>query len=131
RERRRRRARAWRVGRADRHRLSSLPEATISALHRAALSEPGRETAITNVLTGRPARGVVNRFMREQGPLDDAAPNFPLARPAIAPLRANADSQGSADFSPLWSGQAAILPPSMGAGELTRKLAEEARAISA
>jgi nitronate monooxygenase len=69
--------------------------------------------------------------MREQGPIDDAAPNFPLARPAIAPLRAKAEAQGSADFSPLWSGQAAILPPSMGAGELTRKLAEEVRAISA
>jgi nitronate monooxygenase len=106
-------------------------ESTISPLHRKALADPGRETAITNVLTGRPARGVVNRFMREQGPIDDAAPNFPLARPAIAPLRAKAESQGSADFSPLWSGQAAILPPAMGAGELTRKLAKEARAISA
>ena len=106
-------------------------ESTISPLHRKALADPGRETAITNVLTGRPARGVVNRFMREQGPIDDAAPNFPLARPAVAPLRAKAESQGSADFSPLWSGQAAILPPAMGAGELTRKLAEKARAISA
>ena len=106
-------------------------ESTISPLHRKALADPGRETAITNVLTGRPARGVVNRFMREQGPIDDAAPNFPLGRPAIAPLRAKAESQGSADFSPLWSGQAAILPPAMSAGELTRKLAKEARAISA
>jgi len=106
-------------------------ESTISPLHRKALADPARETAITNVLTGRPARGVVNRFMREQGPIDDAAPNFPLARPAIAPLRAKAESQGSTDFSPLWSGQAANLPPPMGAAELTRKLAEEARAISA
>jgi nitronate monooxygenase len=106
-------------------------ESTISPLHRKALADPGRETAITNVLTGRPARGVVNRFMREQGPIDDAAPNFPSARPAIAPLRAKAEAQGSADFSPLWSGQAAILPQPMGAGDLTRKLAEEARAISA
>ena len=100
------------------------PEATISALHRAALSEPGRETAITNVLTGRPARGVVNRFMREQGPLNDAAPNFPLARPAIAPLRAKAEAMGRVDFSPLWSGQAANLPGPIGARELTLKLAE-------
>jgi nitronate monooxygenase len=106
-------------------------ESTISPLHRKALADPTRETAITNVLTGKPARGVVNRFMREQGPIDDAAPNFPLARPAIAPLRAKAESQGSTDFSPLWSGQAANLPPSMSAAELTRKLAEHARAISA
>ncbi len=106
-------------------------ESTISPLHRKALADPGRETAITNVLTGKPARGVLNRFMREQGPIDDAAPNYPLARPAIAQLRAKAESQGSTDFSPLWSGQAAILPPPMSAGELTRKLAEEALAISA
>jgi nitronate monooxygenase len=103
------------------------PEATISALHRAALSDPERETAITNVLTGRPARGVVNRFMREQGPLNDAAPNFPLARPAIAPLRAKAEAMGRVDFSPLWSGQAANLPGPLGARELTLKLAADAR----
>jgi nitronate monooxygenase len=106
-------------------------ESTITALHREALADPGRETAITNVLTGRPARGIVNRFMREQGPIDQAAPNFPLARPAIAPLRAKAEAQGSTDFSPLWSCQAAKLPPPMGTRELTRKLADEARAISA
>jgi nitronate monooxygenase len=105
-------------------------ESTISPLHRKALADPTRETAITNVLTGKPARGVVNRFMREQGPIDAAAPNFPLARAAIAPLRATAEAQGSTDFSPLWSGQAAVLPPPMGTAELTRKLAEEARAIS-
>jgi nitronate monooxygenase len=104
------------------------PEATISPLHRAALSGTHRETAITNVLTGRPARGVVNRFMREQGPLDDAAPNFPLARPAIAPLRAKAEAMARVDFSPLWSGQATNLPGSIGARELTLELAEGARA---
>jgi nitronate monooxygenase len=106
-------------------------ESTISPLHRKVLADPARETAITNVLTGKPARGIVNRFIREQGPIDDAAPNFPLARPAIAPLRTKAEAQGSSDFSPLWSGQAANLPQPMGAAELTRKLAEEARAISA
>lgn len=104
------------------------PEATISALHKAALAEPDRETVITNVLTGRPVRGIQNRFMREQGPLNDAAPNFPLARLAIAPLRAKAEALGRADFSPLWSGQAANLPGPIGARELTLRLAEETRA---
>jgi nitronate monooxygenase len=104
----------------------TCPESTISPLHRQALAEPKRETAITNVLTGKPARGVVNRFMREQGPINGAAPVFPFARPAIAPLRAKAEAQGSADFSPLWSGQAAKLPAPMPAAALTRKLAEEA-----
>jgi nitronate monooxygenase len=105
------------------------PEAKTSQLHRQALQDPARATAITNVLTGRPARGVVNRFMREQGPMSDAAPAFQRARPAIAPLRTKAEADGSIDFSPIWSGQAAHLPPPMGAGELTRKLAGEALAL--
>jgi nitronate monooxygenase len=103
-------------------------ESTISPLHRQALADPARETAITNVLTGRPARGIMNRFMRDQGPMDNAAPAFPFARPAIAPLRSKAEERGSTDFSPLWSGQAAVLPQPMNAGALTRKLAEDARA---
>jgi nitronate monooxygenase len=106
----------------------TCPESTISLLHRQALADPARETAITNVLTGKPARGVMNRFMREQGPIDRAAPVFPFARPAIAPLRAKAEAQGSTDFSPLWSGQAATLPEPMSAAELTRKLADGALA---
>jgi len=86
-------------------------------LHRNALADPNRETAITNVLTGRPARGIVNRSMREQGPIDQVAPIFQRDdRPAIAPLRAGGEAKGSTDFSPLWSGQAANLPSPMGAG---------------
>jgi nitronate monooxygenase len=103
-------------------------EAWTPALHRAALADPARETAMTNVLTGRPARGVVNRFMREQGPMSAAAPHFPRGRPAIAPLRAKAEAAGSADFSPLWSGQGAKLPGAMGGAALTRWLADSARA---
>ncbi len=64
----------------------TCPESTISELHRSALADPNRETAITNVMTGRPARGIVNRFMREQGPMDQAAPNFQRARPPLLPF---------------------------------------------
>jgi nitronate monooxygenase len=103
------------------------PEAMTTTLHRAALAESARETVITNVLTGGPARGIVNRFIREQGPLNKAAPIYPLARLAIAPLRAKAEASGAVDFSPLWSGQAAKLPGAMGARDLTLRLAEEAR----
>src|SRR6266705_1548276 len=82
------------------------PEATTSAVHRAALkSEAGRHTALTNLFTGRPARGIVNLAMKELGPISGAAPEFPLATSAIAPLRARAESEGSGDFSPLWSGK--------------------------
>jgi nitronate monooxygenase len=101
------------------------PEATISPVHRAALkSEGARHTALTNLFTGRPARGIVNRLMRELGAINDAAPAFPLATGAIAPLRAKAEAQGSGDFSPLWSGQNASGCREIPAGELTRSLAQ-------
>jgi nitronate monooxygenase len=82
------------------------PEATTTPLHRAALkSEMAEETAITNLFTGRPARGIVNRAMRELGPMRDDLPDFPLAAPAMAPLRARAEARDRGDFSPLWAGQ--------------------------
>jgi nitronate monooxygenase len=80
-------------------------EATTSAVHRAALTGPETgHTALTNLFSGRPARGMVNRLMRELGPLSAVAPDFPLASAAIAPLRSAAESRGSGDFSPLWAG---------------------------
>ena len=99
-------------------------EATTSAVHRAALqSEASRHTALTNVFTGRPARGIVNRVMRELGVMCAAAPPFPLATAAMAPLRAWGEQQGMGDFSPLWSGQNAGGCRAVGAAELTRALA--------
>ena len=105
------------------------PEAKISAPHRAALRSARDDgTAVTNLMTGRPARGFVNRVMRDIGPISDVAPEFPLAAGALAPLRAKAEAQGSGDFSPLWAGQAASLGRTLPAGELTRKLAADALA---
>jgi len=99
-------------------------EATTSAVHRRALQgEAARHTALTNVFTGRPARGIVNRLMRELGPISAAAPQFPLATAAIAPLRAKAESLGSGAFSPLWSGQNASGCKAIPAAQLTRELA--------
>jgi nitronate monooxygenase len=104
------------------------PEAKISAMHRAALTSSGDAgTALTNLMTGRPARGVYNRIMREMGPMGEA-PEFPLAAGALAPLRAKAEAAGSADFSPMWAGQAAALGRAMPARELTQTLASEAQA---
>lgn len=104
------------------------PEATTSAVHRAALqSEAARHTALTNVFTGRPARSMVNRFIAEHGPLNDAAPRFPLATAASAPLRAAAEVQGSGAFSPLWAGQHASACRSAPAAEVTRALARGLR----
>ncbi len=102
------------------------PEALISEVHRhALLSTSDDQTALTNVFSGRPARGIVNRLMRELGPMSEIAPAFPLAGAALAPLR----TAGAGDFAPLWSGQAAALARPEGAGELTRQLALDARAL--
>jgi nitronate monooxygenase len=100
------------------------PEATTSPVHRAALARPGaRHTALTNIFTGRPARGIVNRAMRELGPISMLVPAFPLATSAIAPLRAKAEALDSGDFSPLWCGQNASGCRPIPAGELTKMLA--------
>lgn len=102
------------------------PESTTSAVHRAALkSEASRHTAITNVFTGRPARGIVNRIVREIGPLSAVTPPFPLAAAAVAPLRAKAEGSGSSDFSPLWSGQNASGCREVPAADLVRTLAAD------
>jgi len=102
------------------------PEAQISPIHRQALKNAkDNETAITNVFTGRPARGIVNRLIREVGPMSNLVPEFPLAAAAVAPLRAKSELAGSADFTPLWSGQAARLNRELPAAELTKQLAEE------
>lgn len=99
------------------------PESTTSVVHRAALAgEAARHTALTNLFSGRLARGIVNRLMREIGPVSDIAPAFPWAATAIAPLRARAEREGSGDFSPLWAGQNVSGCRSVGAAELTREL---------
>lgn len=99
------------------------PEATTSAVHRAALASPAAaQTALTNLFSGRPARGIVNRLMRELGPMG-AAPAFPHASAAVAPLRTAAEALGSGDFSPLWAGQNVSGCRAVPAAELTRALA--------
>src|SRR5690554_7701962 len=100
-------------------------EATTRPLHRQALKSPqARHTALTNLFSGGPARGIVNRVMRELGPISDFAPAFPLATNAIAPLRAAAEAAGSGDFSPLWCGQNASGCLEVPAAELLRNLAQ-------
>jgi nitronate monooxygenase len=102
------------------------PEATTSAVHRAALRSDARHvTALTNLMSGRPARGIVNRLMRELGPLRADVPAFPHAAGALAGLRAEAERRGSGDFSPLWAGQNTSACREVPAAELTRDLAIE------
>jgi nitronate monooxygenase len=100
------------------------PEAKTSVVHREALtSARSTHTAVTNVFTGRPARGIVNRLITEMGPMNPAVPQYPIAAAATMPLRAKAEARGSGDFSPLWSGQNAAGCKNLPAAELTRQLA--------
>jgi nitronate monooxygenase len=105
------------------------PESKVSAPHRTALAQ-GRDdsTVITNVMTGRPARGLVNRVMREVGPISHLAPEFPHAATGLGPLKAAAEKQGKLDFTNLWAGQAVRLGRDMPAAGLTRALAGSALA---
>jgi nitronate monooxygenase len=101
------------------------PEATTGPVHREAIKSAGsRHTTLTNLFSGRAARGIMNRIMRELGPTSDLAPEFPLAAPAMAPLRAKAEAAGSGDFSPLWLGQNSSGCREIPAAELTQNLAQ-------
>lgn len=105
------------------------PESKVSGPARSALAQAWDDsTVITNVMTGRPARGVANRVMREVGPISQEAPPFPHAATGLAPLRAAAEKLGRVDFSNLWAGQAVRLGRELPAAELTRALAGEALA---
>jgi nitronate monooxygenase len=100
------------------------PETSTSAVHRAALlSAAAGHTALTNMFTGRPARAIWNRLLKELGPMNPAAPAFPTAAAALAQLRARAEALGSGDFSPLWSGQNASGCKEIPAAQLTREMA--------
>jgi nitronate monooxygenase len=103
------------------------PEATTSPVYRQALASPAAmRTAVTNVFTGRPARGIVNRLIAELGPMSNEVPSFPRAAAAVTPLRARAEARGSGDFSPLWCGQDASgcrnVPAAALTGDLARRL---------
>jgi nitronate monooxygenase len=100
------------------------PEAATSQVHRMALaSAEAKVTALTNIFTGRPARSIVNRIMRELGPMIPNAPTFPLAGAASLPLRQKAESLGLGDFSPLWAGQNTSGCKDIPAAQLTEELA--------
>ncbi|WP_261841368.1 NAD(P)H-dependent flavin oxidoreductase [Aliamphritea ceti] len=100
-------------------------QAQTSTLHRQALQDQNTYTALTNVFSGGPARGIINRAMQELGPISQDAPPFPMATAALAPLRSAAEAIGNADFSPLWAGQNRSGCRLIDAGVLTRELAAD------
>jgi nitronate monooxygenase len=106
------------------------PEARTSAPHRAALAQAGADDSVfTNLFSGGLARGLRNRLIDLLGPVSDAAPPFPYASAALAPLRAHAEADGRGDYSPLWAGQGVALAREEAAATLTRRLGEAALAM--
>lgn len=106
------------------------PEARISPVHRRALKAAREDrTALTNLFTGRPARGILNRLMQDVGPMSGDVPAFPLAAAAVSPLRAKSESLGRDDFVPLWSGQAGALARELPAAQLTCDLATQSASL--
>ena len=108
------------------------PESQITPMHREALaSADAAQTLVTTLFTGRPARGIPNRLMRDLGAMNPAAPPFPHAGIALAPLKAAAEAQGDAAFSSLWAGQASLLAEPMDAGQRIAALAADAERLLA
>ncbi|HEX4693280.1 NAD(P)H-dependent flavin oxidoreductase [Sphingomonas sp.] len=100
------------------------PESLASAPHRALLGS-ATETVFTNLLSGGLARGFRNRLIDAIGPINAAAPPYPYASAALAPLRAKAEADGRGDYSPLLAGTGAARVRPEPAEALTRRLAAE------
>ncbi|MEM9621034.1 MAG: nitronate monooxygenase [Pseudomonadota bacterium] len=106
------------------------PQSLISPLHRQALTDAEHNhTALTNLFSGRPARGLMNRLMVELGPMSTDVSPFPTGGAPLAPLKAKAEAAGRADFSSLWSGQNNRGLQTVDAEQLTRHLIEQVEAI--
>ena len=104
------------------------PEAGTPTVHRGALAT-GPPTALTRAFTGRRARGIANRFMREH---DDHAPRaYPEVHYLTAPIRAHGRKSGDPDLVNLWAGQAHELAREVPAAQLVRELHDESLAAAA
>ncbi|MBQ1498866.1 MAG: nitronate monooxygenase [Sphingomonas sp.] len=99
-------------------------ESSIAAPFRALLGTRV-PTEFTNLFSGREAQGIVNRLMRELGPIREEVPAFPYGSNALAPLRAHAEADGRGDYSPLWAGTGVARVRAMGAEELIGTLIAE------
>ncbi|MEK9753428.1 MAG: nitronate monooxygenase [Rhodospirillaceae bacterium] len=106
------------------------PESMIPDVHRKALAQAtGDQTRLTSAFSGRPARGIENRYMRDMAGREDEFPDFPILNTLTGPLRKGSAAAGSPDFVSLWAGQAAGIHRTLPAGELLERLVEETDAV--
>jgi nitronate monooxygenase len=103
---------------------AGVPEAYKSAI----LAAREHETRLTRAFSGRPARGIVNRFMAEIDREPDAILPFPLQNALTRPMRSAAAAQGKAEYLSLWAGQGLRLARRQKAAALVARLAEDAAA---
>jgi nitronate monooxygenase len=108
------------------------PEAELDPVYRRTLFEPrAAHTRVTRLLSGRPARAIVTRYLDEMRDDEPHTPDFPLQRSFSVPLGRAAAATGSAEFSALWAGQAARLVRALPAAELFKTLVTETDAALA
>lgn len=111
--------------------LRTEEAATADYWRDALASEAARETRLSRAFTGRPARAIVNRFVREMAAHEaDPAP-FPLQTTLTTALRAAVPAERAADFASMWAGQGAPLARALPAADLVRTLDREVRAVLA
>ncbi|WP_329179045.1 nitronate monooxygenase [Streptomyces sp. NBC_01477] len=102
------------------------PESGAHPLHKRAVTDPVfARTELTRAFTGRPARALVNRFVREHGPY--APPGYPQIHHLTAPLRKAAAAEGDPQGMALWAGQGHRLAREASAGHLMELLIAELR----
>jgi nitronate monooxygenase len=106
------------------------PESMIPDVHRKALAQAtGDQTRLTSAFSGRPARGIENRYMRDMAGREGEFPDFPILNTLTGPLRKGSAAADSPDFVSLWAGQAAGIHRVLPAGELLERLVEETDAV--
>ena len=98
---------------------------------RAVLQAAEDETEVTRAFSGRPARGIKNRFLTEVGANEEALAPFPVQNALTRDVRAAAQEQDRPEFMSLWAGQAARLARRAAAADLVRETVEEAEAVLA
>ena len=104
----------------------TCPESAVPPVYRDALNRSAADDAqITRAFSGRPARGLQNRFTREMRDLEDAVPDFPILNTLTGPLRKASSQEGNTDFMSLWAGQSASLSRNLPAEQLLAQLVKE------
>ncbi|MDA0306974.1 MAG: DUF561 domain-containing protein [Proteobacteria bacterium] len=108
----------------------TCPESAAHAVYRDALMNArDDETRLTSAFSGRPARGLENRYLNEMAGKEESLPDFPILNTLTGPLRKASAEAGKGDFMSLWSGQSAALSKALPAAELLQTLVRETDAV--